>query len=63
MISRPIREGFRGVGRHWAMSFSSAIAVTITLLIISLFLIFTFNVQNFYQGHRAVGGYLRFRVL
>jgi len=50
MISRPIREGFRGVGRHWAMSFSSAIAVTITLLIISLFLIFTFNVQNFTRG-------------
>lgn len=47
MISRPIKEGFRGVGRHWAMSISSAIAVTITLIIISLFLLFTSNVQNF----------------
>lgn len=47
MISRPIKEGFSGVGRHWAMAISSAIAVTITLIIISLFLIFSFNVQNF----------------
>lgn len=47
MISRPIKEGFRGVSRHWGMSISSAIAVTITLIIISLFLIFTWNVQNF----------------
>ena len=47
MISRPIKEGFRGVGRHWAMAISSAIAVTITLLIISLFMIFMINVRQF----------------
>ncbi len=47
MISRPIKEGFSGVGRHLAMSISSAIAVTITLIIISLFVIFSLNVQNF----------------
>jgi cell division transport system permease protein len=47
MISRPIKEGFSGVGRHWAMSISSAIAVTITLIIISLFVLFSCNVQNF----------------
>lgn len=47
MISRPIKEGFSGVGRHWAMAISSAIAVTITLIIISLFIIFSYNVQNF----------------
>lgn len=47
MISRPIKEGFSGVGRHWAMAISSAIAVTITLIIISLFIIFSWNVQNF----------------
>ena len=41
MISRPIKEGFSGVGRHWAMSISSAIAVTITLVIISVFLLLT----------------------
>ena len=47
MISRPIKEGFCGVARHWGMSISAAIAVTITLTIISIFLIFSFNVQNF----------------
>lgn len=47
MISRPIKEGFSGVSRHWGMSISSAIAVTITLIIISLFMIFSWNVQNF----------------
>ncbi|NCB33591.1 MAG: ABC transporter permease, partial [Erysipelotrichia bacterium] len=44
---RPLREGFRGVFRHWAMSFSSAIAVTITLLIISMFILFSFNMKQF----------------
>ena len=47
MISRSVREGFRGVARHWAMAIASAIAVTITLLIISLFLIFTYHLQRF----------------
>lgn len=47
MISRPIKEGFRGVGRHWAMALSSSIAVTITLVIISLFMIFMVNVTQF----------------
>lgn len=47
---RPIKEGFYGVGRHGAMSFSSASAVTITLIIISLFMIFTANVSRFTRG-------------
>ena len=50
MISRPIREGFRGVGRHMGMAVSSAIAVTITLLIISIFGILTWNVRAFTQN-------------
>ena len=49
-IWRPIKEGFKGVFRHGAMSFSSASAVTITLIIISLFLIFTANVRRFTLG-------------
>ena len=43
---RHIREGFYGVGRHAAMSVSSASAVTITLLIISIFMIVTGNMQE-----------------
>lgn len=47
MINRPIKEGFRGVGRHWSTTVSSALAVTFTLTIISIFLIMMFNIQNF----------------
>ena len=47
MISRPVKEGFRGVARHWGMSLSAAIAVTITLVMVSIFLVFSFNLQNF----------------
>ncbi|MFV0479922.1 MAG: permease-like cell division protein FtsX [Anaerorhabdus sp.] len=43
---RHIKEGFFGVGRHAAMSLSSAMAVTITLIIISIFAIFTANVAS-----------------
>lgn len=49
-IFRPFKEGFLGVFRHGAMSFSAAIAVTLTLLIVSLFSIFTITVQQFTQG-------------
>lgn len=47
MISRNIKEGFNGVGRHFAMALSSAIAVTITLLLISIFVLFMMNVSQF----------------
>ena len=47
MISRSLREGFHGVARHWAMSISSAIAVTITLIIISIFIIFSWHLDKF----------------
>lgn len=47
MISRPLKEGFRGVARHLGMSISASIAVTITLVMISLFMIFSFNLENF----------------
>lgn len=47
MISRPIKEGFSGIGRHWAMSISSALAVTITLLIIGLISVISLNLQAF----------------
>lgn len=47
MISRPLIEGFRGVARHWAMALSSAVAVTMTLIIVSVFAIFTFHLTKF----------------
>ena len=43
---RTIKEGFLGVKRHGAMSFSSASAVTMTLLIIGAFIIINANIQH-----------------
>lgn len=45
-ITRPIKEAFYGFLRHFSMSFSSMVAVTVTLLLISLFLILSVNVQE-----------------
>ena len=45
-ITRHLNEGFWGVIRHGSMSISSISAVTITLLIIGVFLIFSFNVDT-----------------
>lgn len=47
MISRPIKEGFSGVARHWGMALQSALAVTVALVIISIFILFSWNAQNF----------------
>ncbi len=47
MISRPFKEGISGVGRHFAMALSSSLAVMITLLIIGLIFILSFNLQAF----------------
>lgn len=49
-IFRPIRDGCKGVGRHASMSIQSASAVTLALIIISLFLMFSMTVQNFTKG-------------
>ena len=49
-IFRPIRDGFKGVGRHGGMSVQSASSVTVALIIVSLFLIFSTTVQNFTKG-------------
>ena len=53
MISRSLKEGIRGVGRHWAMSIYSAAAVTITLFIVSLFLVLTFHLQRFTKNFES----------
>ena len=49
-IWRPIKEGFLGMFRHGATVISSMFAVTITLIIISLFIIFSVNIQQFTKG-------------
>ena len=43
---RHIKEGFQGFGRHFGLSFSSSTAVTITLIIIGVFVVLTYNLQK-----------------
>ncbi|WP_027416318.1 permease-like cell division protein FtsX [Aneurinibacillus terranovensis] len=44
-IKRHVREGFRNLGRNGWMSFASVSAVTITLLILGVFLLLAMNVN------------------
>ncbi|MBQ1382940.1 MAG: permease-like cell division protein FtsX, partial [Solobacterium sp.] len=53
MISRffrPVVEGFKGVWRHAAMSLSSIFSVMMSLILVSIMMMFTFNVRRFTQG-------------
>lgn len=43
---RHIKEGFYGVGRHASMAFSSATAMTVTLILMSAFSIVMMNLTN-----------------
>lgn len=45
-IFRHIKDGFQGVIRHFAMSLSSISSVTVTLLIMSFFLMLSVNIDN-----------------
>ena len=48
-IFRPIRDGFKGVGRHASMSIQSASAVTLALIIISL-LFFAYTNNTIFEN-------------
>lgn len=52
-IIRPFKEGFIGLVRHLAMSFSSIMAVLITLSIVSLFVMLTVNIQEITRSIEA----------
>ena len=45
-LFRPIKEGFKGIGRHIGISLSSVIAVTITLVLVGVFLLINENVTT-----------------
>lgn len=47
---RHLNEGFQGVIRHFAMAISSMSAVTITLLLVGIFLVLTYNLQTATQS-------------
>lgn len=45
-FTRPFKEAFMGLYRHVGMTFSSVFAVTITLLLMALFLVISLNVKQ-----------------
>jgi cell division transport system permease protein len=47
ILSRNIRDSFRSVFRNFALSLSSISSITITLLVMSLAILLTYNVNNF----------------
>lgn len=48
-IARHLREGFKNLGRNGWMTFASVSAVTITLLILGVFLLLAMNIQHLVQ--------------
>jgi cell division transport system permease protein len=48
-LARHLREGFKNLGRNGWMTFASISAVTITLLILGVFLLLAMNIQHLVQ--------------
>lgn len=46
IISRNIRDGFRNVGRNFSLSIASISCITITLLIVGIAVVVSYNVEN-----------------
>lgn len=46
IISRNIRDGFKSVGRNLSLSIASISCITITLLIVAIALVVSYNVEN-----------------
>ena len=47
MFGRSIRDAFKSVGRNFTLSLASITCISITLLIVSIAVLVSFNVQNF----------------
>ena len=47
MLGRSIRDAFKSVIRNFSLSLASISCITITLIIVALAIIASFNVQNF----------------
>ncbi|NLC42491.1 MAG: hypothetical protein GX775_06565, partial [Erysipelothrix sp.] len=45
-LFRPIKEGFKGLFRHFGMSLSAISAVTVTLVILGSFILLYENIQS-----------------
>ena len=49
MLGRSIRDAFKSVIRNFSLSLASISCITITLIIVAIAIIASFNVQNFTQ--------------
>ncbi len=47
ILSRNIRDSFKGVFRNFSLSLASISCITITLIVVAISIILTFNVKNF----------------
>ena len=47
MLARSIRDAFKSVVRNFSLSLASISCITITLIIVAVAIIASFNVQNF----------------
>ena len=47
MLTRSIRDAFKSVVRNFSLSLASISCITITLIIVALAIIASFNVDNF----------------
>lgn len=47
ILSRNIRDSFKGVFRNFSLSLASISCITITLIVVTISIILTFNVKNF----------------
>src|SRR5574344_644467 len=46
MFGRSVRDGFKSVGRNFSLSVASISCITITLLIVAIALVASYNVEN-----------------
>src|SRR5574344_2387569 len=46
MFGRSVRDGFKSVGRNFSLSVASISCITITLLIVAVALVASYNVEN-----------------
>ena len=47
IISRNIRDAFKGVFRNFSLSLASISCITITLIVVAVSIILSYNVENF----------------
>ena len=61
MLGRSIRDAFKSVIRNFSLSLASISCITITLIIVAIAIMASFNVQNFTQEIERCEEFLHLR--